>query len=60
MAQTHITDELLERLCREFPAAFVPYQERRRPLKIAIHLDIVKHFGRELERFYHAISDTST
>jgi sRNA-binding protein len=46
---TQIT-EILERLYREFPAVFVRYEERRRPLKIGIHVDIAKHFGPAINR----------
>src|SRR4051794_35848222 len=41
--------EIIDRLVREFPAAFVSDQERRRPLKIGIHADVVQHFGSTID-----------
>jgi len=36
---------LLELLCVRFPSCFVLFEQRRRPLKIGIHLDILAEVG---------------
>lgn len=42
--------EILDRLCREFPAAFVHYQGRRRPLKVGIFHDILDRLGPAIDQ----------
>src|SRR5262249_7725445 len=38
-------------LAEKFPAAFAPYEQRRRPLKVAIHEDIMRVLGGGLARW---------
>ena len=42
--------EILDQLCREFPAAFVHYQGRRRPLKVGIFHDILDRLGPAIDQ----------
>jgi ProP effector len=46
-AQVDLTIELL---CREFPACFVQFERRRRPLKIGIVDDILARLGDQVDR----------
>jgi len=42
---------LVALLAEKFPAAFVPYEQHRRPLKVAIHEDIMRVLGNEVARW---------
>ena len=43
-------NQIIELLCREFPACFVQFERRRRPLKIGISYDILARLGDQLDR----------
>jgi sRNA-binding protein len=43
-------DAAIELLCTRFPKRFVHFEERRRPLKLGIHLDIIAVLGEEIDR----------